>query len=524
MCGIKAEYLWKNFLSSRKAAVFLMVLLSGCGKAYTSQGPSFPSSMVLPYQSSTVITASDTFTPSPTSTGIASNLTTTQTASPRSTWTMTPTATNWPTPTRGLPPSATPGPQEECPIPTYAKVSIHFSEKVSDYGPQILEYIRANGDRAGLDQQIEKLGRNVEEVNNTTGEKKTVFIPDKIVFTEADVTGDQTKEIIMTIMQPSAIKDYDMGIYVVGCRGNQYQLLSDGNFPFSWQRVKPNWSRIDAIRDFNANGISEIIFSGGDTNASGGGDMDMYSYVLEWNGAGFRSLLEEQPYRMGIWSYWNFPEFQDMDGNGTTDILFPRHIVDSACDEPVTLWKNVYMWDGGYYRSMWDDPGEPSYRFQAAFNADYYIEIKLYDRSEASYRRAINDSSLKPYYSLEWGKENNRQRCDGKSPEPNEPQRIIAYARFRLLELNIYLHEIGAAKSGVLYLADNYKETTPGYRYALLAITFWDAYSVRNKIDDACAAVRYEAAQFEEEVFGPMNYGKYYPVPSLETICPFHSE
>jgi hypothetical protein len=214
-----------------------------------------------------------------------------------------------------------------------------------------------------------------------------------------------------------------------------------------------------------------------------------------------------------------------MDGNGTTDLLFPIHGVDSACDEPVSLWKDVYMWDGEYYRSMWEDPGEPSYRFQAAFNADYYTKIALYDKSEASYRKAINDSSLKPYYSQDWGKENNRWRCDGKPAEPYEPQRIIAYARFRLLELNIYLQEMGAAKSGVLYLADNFKETTPGYRYALLAIAFWNAYSVRNNLDDACATVRYEAAQFEKEVFGPLDYGDgVIRGPTMETICPFHSD
>jgi hypothetical protein len=114
----------------------------------------------------------------------------TNTTEPSSTKTAIPT--HRPTPTRGLPPTATRGPKEECPPLINEKADIQFAENISDYGPQILDYFRAMGDRAELEQQLERLGRyEARTKNNETGEKEKIFEPNIALFTEADVTGDQ---------------------------------------------------------------------------------------------------------------------------------------------------------------------------------------------------------------------------------------------------------------------------------------------------------------------------------------------
>jgi hypothetical protein len=528
MSGKKVDYLWKNSLLGRKVTVLLIVLLSGCGRAGVASSPILPSSMTSPSQAFTIIPPSRTFTSSPSSTEILPSRTATQTDSPWPTRTFSVTPTFPLTPTRGLPPSATFSPKEECPPPTFAKVNIQFAQDVRDYGPQILEYIRANGDRAELDRQIEKLGRNIEETDDTTGEKKVVFVPDSIAFTEADVTGDQIKETIITIKQSENWLGYvEMGIFVVGCRDHQFALLHSlhpNGLGFYFIHTVEKFSRIVDIRDLNANGILEIVISGGFSPAQG--EVFISTYIFEWNGTDFRSLIYpivEDPFTWGNRSLNRLPEFKDMDGNGTTELLLPWYKTHGFCsDDLITPAKGVYMWDGEYYRYMWLDPGDPIYRFQAAFYADDYTTIALYDRSEAMYRRTINDSSLKPFYSQEWGKKNNRYACDGKSTEPDEPQRIIAYSRFRLLELLVYLQKMDAAESDWEYIVANYPESSVGYQYASLANTFWEAYQKGNNIGDACATVQDETYKDSDSILGPLKYGEgLIHGPTLETICPF---
>jgi len=536
MGAIKVEYFRKNSSLGRKTAVFLIVLLFGCG------GQEARSTSVLPFPTNGK--AIDSFPLSPVWTETATaflpsaptlspTATATQAKRPTRTETLPPTQpalpTARPTPTLGLLPSATLGPAETCPPPTYAKVNIHFAQNIRDYGSEILEYIRANGDRAGLEKQFEKFGGNDEEVNKITGKSEAVFIPDRIYFTEADVNGDLSKEIIITIKQISIISSWldDIGIFVVGCRGNQFQLLDSGNELFYDIGTVRTGSGILAIRDLNANGIPEIVVTGG--YIPGMGEVDYGTIVLEWNGSAFRSLIypiAEDPGSWGNRSLDQLPSFKDMDGNGTTELLLPWYVPLSYCDDlPVTPWSGVYMWDGVYFRFMWTDLGDPTYRFQAAFNGDYYSNIALYDRSEAMYRRTIIDSSLKSFYSLDWGKKNNRDWCDGKPHEPEEPQRIIAYARFRLLELLVYLQKMDAAESDWAYITANYPETAIGYPYASLAKTFWDAYQNGKNIDEACTEVRDLASKDSDDILEPLKYGEgLIQGPTLDTICRFHSD
>ena len=218
-------------------------------------------------------------------------------------------------------------------------------------------------------------------------------------------------------------------------------------------------------------------------------------------------------------------EFKDIDGNGTIELLAPHYEWKRYCEGgpgrmpsgPERVPREIYMWDGETFRFMWVDPGDPEYRFQAAFDGDYFTLIGLYDKSEKLYKRVINDSALKAFSFEEY--------CPDADviTEPDEPQRIMAYARFRLLELLVYLQKMDAAENAWEYLATHYTETTPGYRYASLSNSFWEAYHNANSIDEACLAVRNEAQQFEEEVLRTLDYGGNNQGPTLDTICPFHS-
>jgi hypothetical protein len=280
------------------------------------------------------------------------------------------------------------------------------------------------------------------------------------------MTGDNVKETIAVVKQKKSLPNNfpAMGVFVIGCRDNQYQLIGDLIFDFSPDGDE--FTRLVDIADLNADGINEMVISYGTGVLPG--SISVYSFVLEWNGFEFRSLLDTSPENgdpSGNWSDWNLPMLKDLDGNGTIELLLPRyrHYV---CEELETRWSAVYMWNGEWYRYMWTDPGDPVFRFQAAFSGDYYSAIRLYDRAEISYRRAINDSSLRRFSTSEWRKNNNAGECNWYPFEPDEPQRIIAYARLRLLELMVYLNKSDAAVSLVQNFEDNFSITSPGYRFA----------------------------------------------------------
>jgi hypothetical protein len=444
----------------------------------------------------------------------------TKTALPTSTLTAIPTQR--PTPTRGLPPTATLSPKETCPPPTYVKVEFHFEYSVADYGTQILEYFRATGDRAGLKEQLEKLGKTYETTDPKTGVKHTVLVPNSAQFSEADLTGDLVKETIIILKQSDSepIGRPGMGVFIVGCRANQYQLL--GSFDTYYSLDQDDSAKV-MVRDLNADGIGEIIISAANNTGSAHGDVSFYATVFEWERSSFRNLMEPQDngYRPAWIGSFNRPlEFQDIDGNGTLELLFPDEFFAPYCGlGPYRLKKAIYMWDGEYYRYMWTDPGAPQYRFQAAFDGDYYAWLGLYDKSEKMYQQALDDSTLKAYF-----KENPIGACSTPPvANPDEPQQIIAYTRFRNLELHVNLQKLSDAENDWEYLETNYPPGTPGYLFATFAKTFWEAYQTDNNIDTACLAVKDMAGLYEKERFGLMYYGDLNPGPTLVTICPFHS-
>ena len=209
----------------------------------------------------------------------------TQTQTDWPTRTMLPTSL--PTPTRGLPPLLTPAPREECPPPTHAKADIHFENQIPGYGEQILQYFRSYGDRADLEEQLESLGKTVMQSRIGEEEKQAVYFPNIVRITEANVDGNQSKEVIITLFQQSIMTTlgfYDSGTFIVGCRPHQFVLLG-GGMVFHLTEVDPKWSGITDIQDLNANGILEIIVSGGGSAGDAQNTVFIGHAVYEWGGA-----------------------------------------------------------------------------------------------------------------------------------------------------------------------------------------------------------------------------------------------
>jgi hypothetical protein len=431
--------------------------------------------------------------------------------------------TTLPTPTRGVPPTSTLSPKQECPPPTNAKVKIEFSDNIQDYGPQILEYFTANGSRAGVEDQIGKLGVNERVWNKQTAKDEVVFVPDSIAFTEADLTGDQVKETVVILKQVDraiGVGD-DLGVFVVGCRDGRYQMLSGGN-DFFRMGADPVQSGVLDILDINADGIMEIILWDTFYWQSAHADVSHFYNILEWNGNRFRNLfkqVEDSGGQKWVEVMNDRLELQDIDNNGTTEVLLPDWSGFMCGFGPVKITKSIYMWNGVYYQYMWTDPGVPYYQFQAVFAGDYYSTIGLYDKAERSYWRAINDPTLKPFVF------STLEECMGRQPwEPKDPNYVLAYARFRFVELLAFIGNDSESENELNQLKGIFPEQTLGHQYTNLADIFWKAYRPKKDIDGACAAVRDEASRRPDEIFDPLYFGYQDPGPTLETICPFTSQ
>jgi hypothetical protein len=183
---------------------------------------------------------------------------------------------------------------------------------------------------------------------------------------------------------------------------------------------------------------------------------------------------------------------------------------------------SIWMWDGEYYRYMWSEYVAPLYRFQAAFDGDYFTSLGLDDRAEVSYSNTINSSTLKPGSSVDWRRDHNCYIGEDEKPDTTEPQRIKAYARFRMVELFAKTNSLSKAKAQWQFLKDNYLLNTPGHIYAYLANVFWQEFQKKEDISAACALVREESEKNKDEVFALFGeYGFGNPGPTVDDICPF---
>jgi hypothetical protein len=182
------------------------------------------------------------------------------------------------------------------------------------------------------------------------------------------------------------------------------------------------------------------------------------------------------------------------------------------------------MWNGKEFRFAWSEQAPPQYRFQAAYDGDYFSFIGLFDRAEAMYARAVTDNSLKPGSYADWMTDGHCPLKDDDRPDKTEPSQIKAYAAFRLVELYARMNQNKSGKKEMQFLENNFPQNSPGYIYASLAGLFWQEYEKQADISSACAVVQKKSEDNKAAVFGLFGeYGYFNLGPNIDTICPFGS-
>jgi hypothetical protein len=493
--------------------------LFGCQPA-----PASPLDGVVAAEATRYATATDVFTPTlgkPTETS-----TPTPTFSPTASATPTISPTPWPagftptvrsTPTPGLAPPATPAAAAACPEPSHGDGTINHPDDPAEYEPQLLAWLSAEG--------------------NLTAFQKAAEAADdpKVAVFQADVNADSVAEFVVGIRRPFEAPDalysgegvpHRTAVFILGCAENRYavlyRLILDG-------KETDLHSGILAVDDLNRNGVREIVISVVES-VNAGGIQNLFARILEWDGSAFRDVLIPEPPSFPSSRAVNAPvEMRDIDGNGTQDLLVPDRtwpddggVVCEADGGPARNSESVWMWDGEYYRYMWRLYSDPQYRFQAAYDGDYYAYIGMFDRAEISYLRAVFDESLPSGSRGDWMRDGGCKSEAAVKPDSSEPPSVKAYARFRLVELLVRIGRVREAESHRTYLRNAYPLGSPGYLYAHLANIFWWGYMQEEDISAACVRVRQEAEKHAADVFNPFTtYGSLNPGPTIGNICPF---
>jgi hypothetical protein len=501
-----------------------------------STGPTLESSVSLTSLASTgatgisITTGTASITPSPIGETESPTPSATKTRMPTDTaqpfptpWPEGFTPTVRPTPTRGLDPTATLGAMQSCPAPTQASVAIERLKNPADYEPVLLDQLSATGELNSFKEKV--------KANDT-------MITDRdtqIVIFRAEVNNDSAEESVISIRQPYEAEDvlygpvgvsYRTAVFVFGCRDHRYAAL---HVLILDRKEIELPSGLLAVEDLNGNGIKEIVVSTVENIGDRGGQ-NLFAKVLEWNGTVFREiLLPDSQNHYASNTLESVVEFRDVDGNGTQEILVPQKSwMDGAgvdCEfGPDRNSSAVWMWDGDLYQYMWREFAAPEYRFQAAYDGDYYSYLGLFRNAETMYLRAVFDSSLRPGSYGDWTRDGECPQAGDNKPDATEPRKIQAYARFRLVELLVRAGRVLEAQMHWDFLRTNFPIGAPGHIYSYLANVFWWEYVKEENVAAACAVVKQEAEKNKAEVFGLFGaYGQWNPGPTVENICPFSS-
>jgi hypothetical protein len=505
--------------------ILILGLLCGCRPAGAT-----PFGTIPPPDAAAPVGATPTFPPAAAALTATPTLRPTYTFAPSDTPTVSPTPwppgftpTVPPTPTRGLPPTVAPAARPECPEPTQATVEITRREDPAEYETVLLDLLSATGELKDFQKSIAV----PNDPSSSLGTEVQVF--------HEDVNADSAAEFVLSIHQPFQAEDaedgpvgdpYRTAVFIFGCRDAQYvtlhRLILD-------RKETDLHSGILAVEDLNRNGIREVAVSTVE-NVGEGGRQHLFVRILEWNGSSFRDVLI--PQREDFYSSNTVNaavDFRDVDGNGTQDVVVPNRtwpegagVVCEGDGGPDRNTDSIWMWEGEQYRYMWNLYSGPQYRFQAAYDGDYYSYIGLFDQAEISYLRAVFDESLKPGSKADWKRDGGCALDAGDQPDYAEPQSIKAYARFRLVELYVRVGRVMEAEYHRTYLRNEFPLGAAGYMYAYLANAFWWEYVKEEEISAACARVRQEAEKYAESVFDPFAaYGSLNPGPTVDTVCPF---
>ena len=432
----------------------------------------------------------------------------TPTPTPTLRFTLTPTPTYNPR----IVPTMTQAAPAACPLAA-SPGTLNLTEPFEDFyaaADEVLAYLNAGG--------------SITEVRRALGELQwgTELILQ-------DLTNDGIDEIVL----------YVVPIYVFGCRDGQYVELMQVQPEVS----DPYFGNVKIYtQDLNLNGVSDLLYQ---SEYSGSRNSTLNIEVYEWNGEDFETLIPEEIhhpyYSMGYIMFVPNAQIsmlnghlrlEDIDRNGTIEIILRGgveygYIGQLSAPQPVEI--HTWMWNGEEFNFFDVAFSPPTLKIHAVQAGDVAAQLEKYEQALELYWQAIEDPSLEA-----WNVERNEwmpEWTDPGTPTPTHPppdpdqgDRVEAYARFRIVVTNLLLGRNDEAEAQYQNLLDLHPAGDPGNLFAQMATAFWEAYQTTSQVANGCAAAREFVDQDAGEILGSLGwatYGEANKSYGPEDICPF---
>ena len=360
-----------------------------------------------------------------------------------------------------------------------------------------------------------------------------------------DLTGDGVNELI--------VGNYGTaGIGVFTCDRGKYRMIIQYS-AFALGGMAPPF--IFSVEDLNLDHQPEIVLqmalsTGANTSVD----------ILSWDEYQFVSkAIANRNYTAQIdprlanglyWYYdeksdwWNFYDYpfemnfvadikvRDMDRNGTKEIILND-------DGPVhydTVW-NFGPWRGQEVTFEWDGNAfvlsdyridAPEYRFQALQEADRAFLLREYDRALQLYDDVINSTTLKPWsmdymqYLEDVHFAQDPDSVDKPEMTLNEYQHLSAYARYRVMMIQLAQGKQSEALNTYQLLDQIFTEANPGFAYAEIGRTYWKAVVDGADLVRACQIVTDYMSEHRDLLadLGDWQHGGQSHEYAVEDICP----
>ncbi len=345
---------------------------------------------------------------------------------------------------------------------------------------------------------------------------------------EGDLTGDNVPKLVISYGP----------LFVFGCKDGKYSTLL--TIPVA-NVVTPNTPSIVGVADMNLDGIKELIV---ETSVLAGWTGSTYlAQIFEWDGIQFESMVNS-PMQDQMCMGWAWPDshtvcmanadifIKDFDGNGTKELVLSGGVLYAGLYYNMGPWRTetqIYSWNGDTFVYFTSYFSAPEYRYQAVQDGDRAALQGNYQEALDLYQQAIFSDKL-DWWSLARKKYymdvnvNGNKNVTPPAPDPNEYYCLAAYARYRIMLLDVLRNYRSDAQTVYDTLQGKFPEGQAGYSYAEMAAAFWNEYQSSTNISLACSkAINYATNHSNEILYylGSDYHGVQDIVYKPEDICPF---
>jgi hypothetical protein len=344
-----------------------------------------------------------------------------------------------------------------------------------------------------------------------------------------DLTHDGMPEVV--------VRAYESLVF--GCKDGQFILMLKAGSEVG-EAMPASW--FDQIADMNANGMPDLVLAYEFSGA--GADTTLSVEIYEWDGLTFQSLIakevSEPPLAQngygdrGVANMRNGElTLTDVDANGTIELVMEGYVGGGLDAElnggPQRSERDVWMWNGVEFVLQDASFEAPLYRYEAVQDGDGASLMSDYDKAMLAYQAAIEDETLLGWNPARLGFD---PLVGEGTPvpifppdDPNERPRLEAYARFRMLLIELVRGRLDRAEDQLRILERDIDHESSAYPFVELSQMAWQAYQESEDIGVACSVAIDYGSSHPQDVLVPLG-GTYYGWTNRdyepEDICPFH--